>query len=55
MKRKEYEMEEADLNKILDASKPVQYMIFGGKPPCSPQENVNNAWAEFLHRRDDHV
>jgi len=56
MKRKEYEMEEADLNKILDASKPVQYIIFGGKPPRSPQENANNAWAELGHRMGfDHM
>jgi hypothetical protein len=32
------------LNRLLDASKPVPYMVFGGVPPRSPQENANAAW-----------
>jgi len=41
---KEYEMTEEDLNAILDACKPVPYMVFGGRAPRSPQENTNDAW-----------
>ena len=37
-------MTEAQLEKILDACKPVPYMVFGGRPPRSPQENANSAW-----------
>jgi len=50
MERKEYEMTEADLAKILDACKPVTYMVFGGVPPRTPQENANAAWAELGKR-----
>jgi hypothetical protein len=42
--RKEYEMTQAQLDKILEASKPVPYMVFGGMEPRSPQENANDAW-----------
>lgn len=42
--RKEYEMTQAQLDTILDACKPVSYMVFGGMEPRSPQENANDAW-----------
>jgi predicted TIM-barrel fold metal-dependent hydrolase len=42
--RREFELSEEQLQKILDASKPVRYMVFGGIPPSSPQENANAAW-----------
>jgi len=45
--RRNYEMIEADLERILDASKPVAYMVMGGVEPRSPQENANAAWAEL--------
>lgn len=41
----EYEMSEADLKELLEACKPVTYMVFGGIEPASPQENANRAWA----------
>ncbi len=44
MMRKEYEMTQAQLDAILDACKPVPYMVFGGMEPRSPQENANDAW-----------
>jgi hypothetical protein len=43
--RKEYEMTQAQLDAILNACKPVPYMVFGGMEPRSPQENANDAWA----------
>jgi hypothetical protein len=42
--RKQYEMTTAQAQKIIDASQPVLYMIFGGIEPRSPQENANDAW-----------
>jgi len=42
--RKEFLMSEAQLKKILDACKPVPYMVVGGVEPSSPQENANRAW-----------
>lgn len=41
---KEYEMTQEDLDVLLNAMKPVPYMIIGGAAPRSQQENANNAW-----------
>jgi hypothetical protein len=50
--RKEYEMTEDDLAKLLDASKPTPVMyLTGGRPMYdSPQENANRAWKALGHR-----
>lgn len=45
--RREFEMTEADMKEILDACKPVVYMVIGGMPPKSPQENANDAWCRL--------
>lgn len=42
--RKDYEMTQEDLDALLDAMKPVPYMVIGGIVPSSPQENANAAW-----------
>ena len=49
--RKQFEMSQEQLDKILDAGKPTPVMAFGdpkGGPPIpmfgTPQENANNAW-----------
>lgn len=42
--RKEYIMNEDQLNRLLNACKPVPYMIIGGVAPRSPAENANAAW-----------
>jgi len=42
--RKDFQISQEDLDKIIEASKPVPYMVFGGIPPTSPQENANMAW-----------
>lgn len=41
---KEYEMTQEDLDALLNAMKPVPYMIIGGVAPRSQQENANAAW-----------
>ena len=45
--RTNYEMTQADLDKILDACKPTPVMFLGGGTPIggSPQENANAAWS----------
>ena len=54
--RKDFEMTQDDLDRILDACKPVTYMVVGGVPPRSPQENANAAWAELGRRMGfDHM
>lgn len=43
--RREFEMNEEQVARILEASRPVPYIIVGGVSPSSPQENANRAWA----------
>lgn len=45
--RKEYELSKNQLDGLMEACKPVPYMIIGGKETSSPQENANRAWAEL--------
>jgi len=42
----EYELTEAELNSIIEASKPVPAMYLPGGQPMfgTPQTNANNAW-----------
>ena len=42
--RTNYEMSEEDLKELLEACKPVPYMVFGGIAPRSPEQNANDAW-----------
>jgi hypothetical protein len=42
--RKNFQMSEVQLERLKDAGKPVPYMVFGGRPPASTQENANRAW-----------
>lgn len=48
--RTNYEMTQADMDRILEACKPVPYMVIGGHAPSSQQENANRAWAELGSR-----
>lgn len=45
--RKEFTMSEEQLEKLLDACKPVPYMVVGGIAPLSQQERANAAWASL--------
>ena len=42
--RKEYKLTGAQKQKLLEACKPVPYIIVGGYPPPSQQERANDAW-----------
>ncbi len=42
--RQEFEMTQEQLDRILEACKPVPYLVFGGIPPESPQVRANRAW-----------
>jgi hypothetical protein len=46
VERKEYEMTEAQRERIMAASKPVPAMFLSGGEPMfgTPQENANSAW-----------
>ncbi len=41
---KDYEMTQTQLDKLLDACKPVMMIALQCGTPASPQENANNAW-----------
>ena len=45
--KKRYRLTDAELEQVLNASKPVVYKVFGGHPPASPQENANRVWKEL--------
>ncbi len=45
--RKEFEMTDEQLQNMLNACKPVPYMVIGGIEPRSPQENAIQAWKEL--------
>ena len=42
--RVEYEMSQGQLETLLEACKPVPYMMVGNSVPSTPQENANHAW-----------
>lgn len=50
--RTNYEMTEADLEKLLEACKPTPAIWGSGGAPmfATPQENANRAWAELGKR-----
>lgn len=52
MARREFEMSEEDLKKILDACKPTPAMWGSGGAPMfsTPQENANQAWRDLGQR-----
>lgn len=41
---KNYRLSDEDLEQLLNASKPVPYMVFGGHPPSSPYDNAMRVW-----------
>ncbi len=43
-------MSETDLAELLEASKPVPYMVFGGVEPRSPRENAHDVWRALGER-----
>lgn len=45
--KQRFEMSEAQLAKIMDACRPVPYMVFGSMEPRSPQERANIAWTNL--------
>jgi len=42
--RKEFKMTQTNLDKILEACKPVPMIMLQCGTPSSPQENANTAW-----------
>jgi len=42
--RKQYELTDEQLLRLVNASKPIPYMVVGGVEPQTPQEAVNYVW-----------
>ena len=42
--KREFELTEEQHSRLLDACRPVPYMVIGGVVPRSPQRNANDAW-----------
>jgi len=47
---KTYRLTNEELESLLDASKPVPYMIFGGQPPPSAREHAVRLWRHVADR-----
>lgn len=47
MSRREFRMTDEQLEMLLEACKPVPYMVVGGVEPRSQQENANEAWRKL--------
>ena len=43
----EFEMTQEDLDRLMDASKPVPWFAPGGVWPKTPRENAEQAWARL--------
>ena len=48
--RKEFEMTQEDMDKLLESMRPVPMIMLQCGTPRSPQENANNAWAALGNR-----
>lgn len=42
-----FTMTQKQYDTLMEAMKPVPYMVIGGYPPPSRQENANAAWARL--------
>ena len=42
--RKSFKLTDEQFKRLVDAARPVPYMVFGGYEPRSPQQNANDAW-----------
>ena len=45
--RSKFVMTKEQMDTILDACKPVPYMVIGGIQPRTPQQNANDAWCNL--------
>ena len=48
--RREYEMTEDELAKLLDSCRPVPMIMLQCGTPPSPQENANRAWSVLVDK-----
>ena len=49
--RQEYTVTDEEFERLMEAAKPVPYLVIGGHAPRSPQENANVVWQEIAKKR----
>ena len=49
-RHQQYRLTDEELDEIMEASKPVLYMVVGGVGPRSPQEKVMDVWRKIAVR-----
>jgi len=47
---KKYEMTQEELDQLMEACKPVPYMVMNGVEPSSPEENANRVWGRLAKK-----
>jgi len=47
---KQYTMTDSEYTELMEACKPVPYLIVGGRKPSSPRENAMHVWAKIAAR-----
>ena len=47
---KQYRMTDEEHSRLLEASKPTRYMVFGGQPPRSPTDKALDVWRSIAER-----
>lgn len=47
---KRYQLTDQEFEELMDASKPVPYLVFGGVPPDSPREKAERIWRRIAQR-----
>ena len=45
--RKEFLMTDEQFNELIEACRPVSYMVFNGVIPKSPEEKANEFWSKL--------
>jgi len=45
--RRNFTLTDDQYERLLNASRPVPYMIISGMEPATPQQNANDAWRAF--------
>jgi len=50
MPRQDYRLSDADFSRLIEAGKPVAYLIANGSEPISPRDTIMRIWKEIADR-----
>ena len=51
MSETEFVLTDEEYERVMEASRPVPYLVIGGVEPMSPQENANRVWRAIYQDR----